>query len=67
MSPTNNLIKAAKHLHCNYGIGDIDEVRIYASGRVEVYATGYGMRQHIRRGRVKGSTVLLYGHSKTIR
>ncbi len=58
---------AIETLHYRHGIGDIKEVRLYADGRVEVKAQGYGMKSHVRRGRIVGvRTIKMYGHQLTI-
>lgn len=40
-----------KCLHYRAGVGDTIESRVFADGRIEVTAKGYGMRPHRRRGR----------------
>lgn len=64
----NNAIKV---MHYRYGIGDIQEIRQYAAGKIEVTAKGYGMKPHTRRGTVSGETfgkrtIHLYGHRMTV-
>lgn len=64
----NNVIKV---MHYRYGIGDIQEIRQYADGKIEVVAKGYGMKPHTRRGTVSGETfgkrtIRLYGHRLTV-
>lgn len=62
---------AIKVMHYRYGIGDIQEIRQFANGRIEVTAKGYGMKPHTRRGTVSGEsfgkrTIRLYGHQLTV-
>lgn len=64
----NNAIKV---MHYRYGIGDIQEIRQFADGRIKVVAKGYGMKPHTRRGTVSGEsfgkrTIRLYGHQLTV-
>jgi len=67
----NDINYLVKCLHWNYGVGDIKEIRRYANGKVEVESEAYGMKPHVRRGRIvsnpkRGSfTVKLYGHQLT--
>jgi len=67
----HDVMNAIKAMHYNYGIGDVKEIQIFADGRIEVHAQGYGMKPHIRRGRLRGwpdakQTIRMYGHQKTI-
>jgi len=48
----HELHNALKCMHSRYGIGDVKEIRKFADGRVEVTAQGYGMKPHVRKGRV---------------
>ena len=66
-----NIYAAIKVMHYRYGIGDIQEIRQFADGRIEVTAKGYGMKPHTRRGTVSGEsfgkrTIRLYGHRMTV-
>lgn len=64
----NSLVK---FLHNRHGVGDIQEIRRYADGRVEVEAKGYAMKPHTRKGRIISNpklgsyTVKMYGHQIT--
>lgn len=67
----NATLRAIKVMHYRYGIGDIQEIRQYAAGKIEVTAKGYGMKPHTRRGTVSGETfgkrtIRLYGHQLTV-
>lgn len=60
------LQEAVQTLHANYGKGDIQEVRFYVDGRIEVHAQRIYCKPHIARGRlVNRKTVKLYGHQLT--
>lgn len=65
------LNNAIKLMHYRHGVGDIQEIRQFADGRIEVTAKGYGMKPHTRRGTVSGETfgkrtIRLYGHRLTV-
>ena len=62
---------AIKTMHYRHGVGDIQEIRQFADGRIAVIAKGYGMKPHVRHGTVIGKTfgkriIRLYGHQLTV-
>jgi hypothetical protein len=62
------LQEAARTLHANYGKGDIQEVRFYVDGRVEIHAKRTSCKPHIAKGRlINRKTVKLYGHRLTVK
>jgi hypothetical protein len=62
------LQEAARTLHANYGKGDIQEVRFYVDGRIEIHAKRTSCKPHIARGRlVNRKTVKMYGRQLTVK
>jgi hypothetical protein len=66
-----HLSNAIKTMHYRYGVGDIQEIKQFGNGKVEIIAKGYGMKPHKRRGHVTGEnfgkrTIKLYGHQMTV-
>jgi len=66
-SDINNAIKT---MHYRYGIGDINEIRQFADGRIELATQGFGMSKRTARGRIQRngnkSTVFIYRHQLTV-
>lgn len=63
---------AIRTLHYRYGKGDIQEIRQFVDGRIEVESCCYSDKPHVRRGHViqkpgNRRTIYLYGHQMTVR
>jgi hypothetical protein len=61
---------AIRTMHYEYGIGDIQEIRYFADGAIEITSKGYGMKPHIRKGSIVKigyrNRIRLYGHQLTV-
>lgn len=66
------MLNAIKTMHYRYGKGDIQQIRQFADGTIELEACCYSAKPHVRRGHVvqkpgNRQTIYLYGHQMTIK